>query len=383
MVSSARSESTVERREACPKCRSYGGDKSGDNVAVYSDGGKHCFANCGYHVFPTPWEKLKQAAAPRDPTMVVDDALQFPKDYTPLNDALWAKPGIAWLRTYGVSDAEITKYRIGWSANEQLLIFPVFETKDGQERLVMWQARNFGPGAKYLTHGEKRDIMHLTGRSDSGIVIATEDMVSAIKVGRNYQTLPLWGADMTLRLIRKLSERFDELGIWLDSDKTKEAVKLALRASQYIPTFVVASAFDPKHYGFEATRDRVEEARRQTLWKDGTEDRKKQAVQETGYPEREECERRLRNALAAAKKPVTGDVGVLLKPTSNIAVAEPVFSPVKYNDPNVDAFGREGFKDLWDESLQDFVPVTTKQVQIHQNYHDETEYTYRKDAGGS
>jgi hypothetical protein len=30
--------------EACPKCRDRGGDRAGDNLALYADGGKHCFA---------------------------------------------------------------------------------------------------------------------------------------------------------------------------------------------------------------------------------------------------------------------------------------------------------------------------------------------------
>jgi KaiC/GvpD/RAD55 family RecA-like ATPase len=33
----------------CPRCAAHGRDRSGDNFAVYEDGGAHCFA-CGYHV---------------------------------------------------------------------------------------------------------------------------------------------------------------------------------------------------------------------------------------------------------------------------------------------------------------------------------------------
>ena len=36
-------------KQQCPKCVEKGGDKSRDNLANYSDGGKHCFS-CGYHV---------------------------------------------------------------------------------------------------------------------------------------------------------------------------------------------------------------------------------------------------------------------------------------------------------------------------------------------
>jgi len=42
------SESTVVRRDRCPACASNGADRSGDNLAVYSDEHVHCF-KCGYH----------------------------------------------------------------------------------------------------------------------------------------------------------------------------------------------------------------------------------------------------------------------------------------------------------------------------------------------
>ena len=42
----------VLRHEQCPQCAANGNDNSRDNMAVYSDGGKHCFA-CGYHVHGT------------------------------------------------------------------------------------------------------------------------------------------------------------------------------------------------------------------------------------------------------------------------------------------------------------------------------------------
>ena len=42
----------VLHHEQCPQCAANGNDNSRDNMAVYSDGGKHCFA-CGYHVHGT------------------------------------------------------------------------------------------------------------------------------------------------------------------------------------------------------------------------------------------------------------------------------------------------------------------------------------------
>jgi twinkle protein len=40
--------STAVDKTQCPKCAETGGDSSGDNLVVYSDGHGHCFA-CGYH----------------------------------------------------------------------------------------------------------------------------------------------------------------------------------------------------------------------------------------------------------------------------------------------------------------------------------------------
>jgi hypothetical protein len=173
--------------------------------------------------------------------------LDFPRDYMPLASGIFGKPGLLWLRKYGIDDKTIEEYKIGWSQERFMLIFPVF---DSQGNLVMWQGRNFrDSGGKYLTKGPKSDIMYLTGNPyEKDILVVTEDFISALKVGVIYQSMPLWGSTMSLGLIKKVASRFSQLGVWLDRDKAKESVEIALRASQYLPTFVVESTFDPKDY---------------------------------------------------------------------------------------------------------------------------------------
>jgi hypothetical protein len=210
-----------------------------------------------------------------------DDSLKFPKDYMPLGSAIHSKTGQAWLRKYRITDAEIKTHHIGWSMDQQMLIFPVFQ----EGKMVMWQGRNFNGGPKYLTEGPKSDVMNLVGNSKcKDVVVVTEDLISAIAVGRLYQACPLYGATMGLGLIQKLSERFEYLGIWLDSDKTREAVEIALRASQWIPTFVVETLWDPKEYGEQAISEFVESAwRNESMYREEkTEDEKKEVVQIVG-----------------------------------------------------------------------------------------------------
>lgn len=254
----------ISHREPCLRCRAGGGDRSGDNLVVYMDGHKHCYA-CGRHDRVDTWTRLThEVENTAMPVRVQNTTLEFPMDFMPLGSALFAKAPISWLRRYGINDGEIKKWKLGWSNMRQLLIIPVYVDNE----VVMWQGRSFGDGQKYLTQGMKRDILYPVGNDESGVCIMVEDFVSALRVGRQYQAAPLWGSDMSLGLIEKVADTFDVMGVWLDPDKTREAVRIALRASQYIPTFVVVSALDPKDYDSVRIKELVEAAGRETMYKD-------------------------------------------------------------------------------------------------------------------
>lgn len=251
-------DKVVEKRP-CSKCRMGGGDRTGDNEVVYADGHTHCFG-CGRHSEPTILQKLEKLS--EENSLQLDpreaEALEFPDDFTPIGDALWAKGAYAWLKNYGITTKEMEIHHIGWSSSLGMLIFPVFSDSG---HLLMWQGRNFNGSPKYLTKGPKSDIMHIIGDQKSPVILVVEDLISAIKVGRTYAAMPLWGCSMTLGTLRKLSERFKEVGIWLDSNKAIESVKLALRGSQWGSTFVVTTESDPKIYSDGMIRAHVTDGR--------------------------------------------------------------------------------------------------------------------------
>ena len=60
-------------KSQCPKCVEKGGDKSKDNLANYSDGGKHCFS-CGYHVHGD------EAYIPSEEEDMLDDIKEMSED---------------------------------------------------------------------------------------------------------------------------------------------------------------------------------------------------------------------------------------------------------------------------------------------------------------
>ncbi len=251
------------RREQCPRCKSLGRDTSRDNLAVYSDGHKYCYG-CGYYYGGSIQDRLARKPEREKMKATID----FPEDYTtniPVEAAVW-------LRKYDITRSEIENYKIGYSPSRELLIFPIFG--EG-ETIIAWQGRNFKkefidawgelpdgtrvkygqrpvpPKRKYLTFGPVRDIQFIVEPVNSkwpDLLVVVEGFIDALKVGRVAPTMPLWGSYMPLETIIRASKRFGRLAIWLDMDKTKEAVKTAVRASQYIPTTVIQTALDPKEY---------------------------------------------------------------------------------------------------------------------------------------
>ena len=249
----------------CPRCRDRGQDTRGNNLAIYADGHKWCFS-CHYYE-PCPIEQRLLPA--KIPARTKGTNLDFPDDFSN-NLSVEASD---WLRRYGITFSEIKKHKIGWSPSRKLVIFPIYGEGD---TLLAWQGRSLelvnrpigpndrptesqrskgyiveGPTRKYLTFGTVRDIAHVLEPDHSkwpDMLIVVEGVLDAIKVSRVAPAMPLFGSHMPLEAIIRASKRFYRLGVWLDRDKTVEAVKTVLRASQYISSFMITTPGDPKEY---------------------------------------------------------------------------------------------------------------------------------------
>jgi hypothetical protein len=146
-----------------------------------------------------------------------------------------------WLLSYGITNEEISKYKIAWDANNQVLILHYTQT--------YWQGRCFGnQPTKYLSKGNKP--LTIYGKGD--IVVCVEDILSAIKVARLEPEIcatPLLGSSMSLETTQSLSEQFNKVLIWLDRDKAKDAIKISRNLKQRgVDSNVVISPKDPKEY---------------------------------------------------------------------------------------------------------------------------------------
>jgi Zn ribbon nucleic-acid-binding protein len=226
------------KHEPCPKCSSR------DNLGVWSDGHKWCFG-CGYYE-PSPnsiklaREKLQKGAKTSDLFPFIDADPNLPAD-------AWK-----WLKKFGISDEEVKIWGVGFDYAKALLVFPIKEEEGG--RIVANLCRNFGPSKslrKYLYYGSKGlpPIIRRAG-SDMTTGIFCEDILSAIKIGRSFTALPVFGASIDVDTLKWASERFNSVGVWLDRDMHHKVGKLAFRGSMLgsAKFFPVYSQEDPKCY---------------------------------------------------------------------------------------------------------------------------------------
>ena len=230
--------------EPCPQCNSR------DNLGVWDDGHKFCFG-CGYteggkkslNYYIENYHLKNQNNNNKD----IKDVIGLPLDYTTdLPDVVKT-----WLDNYGLTDAEVYRYKLGWSDEMERLIFPVYV----EDTLVFWQGRSFNmsnplySGPKHITRGKSSDILHILGDNMLDTVICCEDMISAIKIARIRPAWCLFGSNLSTEALERASRLFRRLGVWLDRDKAEYALKTVLRASVFFDeVFPIITEKDPKWY---------------------------------------------------------------------------------------------------------------------------------------
>lgn len=255
-VKESRTKAVFLHHEPCPKCGSR------DNVAVYDDGSKWCFG-CGYYC--PPERTLRDAYNTWERSCVDYAGYNFTR-------TIPAKPR-QWLLSYGITPDEISYYGVMWDPGKNLLVFPIYD--DG--KMIGFNGRVFPAGdlnhdlerrrdfvPKYIHSGSKDTLPILTLDSDSDTAIFVEGPLDAIKVAREYQAIPLYGSHIDTKTILLASERFLEVGIWLDRDKAKKSFLELQKATMTIgriKVFEVRSEMDPKVYSGDQIRKLVEQAK--------------------------------------------------------------------------------------------------------------------------
>ena len=197
---------------------------------------------------PKEWLKFNKAREVQENTTV--SKVSLPHGWTNEIPAV----GLAWLYKYGLSAEDILTYGIGYSTSLNRVVLPVYDS-DG--KLVYYQARNLGEitvkSPKYMNvkaRGRK-DIYFKV--SDPAMtrsrVVVVEDILSTIRVGKQFDARGLLNAYIPDDLIFSLAKVYPLIVLWLDPDKwdrmlnrTKGFRSLGLNVK------MVRVTHDPKYY---------------------------------------------------------------------------------------------------------------------------------------
>jgi hypothetical protein len=161
----------------------------------------------------------------------------------------WPLKAIHWLRQYGITDAEISTYHIGYSITQRRVILPIW----WQGEKVGYQLRRIyddDTGPKYITQTTGGPGFMSFGCTPTDKIVIVEDIISAIRVGRQEQALALMSTSITQRMKLVLS-RYDKFYIWLDMDNEQvinNALKLLKTLGIFGTTKLLYTPKDPKEY---------------------------------------------------------------------------------------------------------------------------------------
>lgn len=216
-----------------------------------------CF-RCGFQGWaPGPKLSLQErlAAAERlasaDVSVGSSVVLPEPREY---DLRKWPPAAALWLLKAGLGAPEIARLGAYYHPETDRVVLPVMEAGVP----VFWQARSVtGRLPKYLSPPVGRD--KLLPRYGSGdLIVLTEDLLSAFKVGCVAEAWCLMGTHANPRLIAGLLERGAPVAIWLDPDAAGRhaAQKVHKQLTAYgIEVRRIRSERDPKLHTFDQIKE--------------------------------------------------------------------------------------------------------------------------------
>jgi hypothetical protein len=220
-----------------------GKDSRGDNLAVYRDGGAHCFS-CSFHRF-SPVSRRWEVKVDHEKENKVKRIL--PDDFS------WDVPSRAWewLLQYSLP-YDYWKGIVGWSEKYQRLVFRVGDPLQfSQGRSFHTALNSNGPYRKWHLWGDSHQSVTSIGKGSTSILV--EDLISAHKVSQVGHVICLFGTRIYPIHIKYLREQKKDINIWLDNDQGEyipnKAANLSILTGCKVN--IINTQKDPKEYNVE------------------------------------------------------------------------------------------------------------------------------------
>lgn len=171
-------------------------------------------------------------------------SVRLPSDFT-----LDIPPeGMLWLFKSSITPYRARELGIGYSAFYRRVIIPIY--RDG--KLIYFQARKLhdDQDIKYINPRVDRSNIAYWVRppgADNSMVVITEDILSAIRVGKFVTAMSALGTKLSIPLANQLSE-YDLVVTWLDPDEAGITGARSMRKMlMAVPTANLKSEKDPKN----------------------------------------------------------------------------------------------------------------------------------------
>ena len=225
------------KHSGCPKCGSK------DNLALYSDGGSHCFG-CGWHPRPTTAPYIQE----------LNEQTEAKTTFPTFSHDLPQK-GVEWAKSYGIEVQELLIRDV--QGVEPIHFRPrmAFVFRDSGRYPILAQARNLEAGAKpkYITYGKPNEVLPIyyfrSSERRSDCLVLVEDCLSAIKLARLTDAMPCLASEVSPTKLKRLAGLYGTFLIWLDSDMYPKAQKMAHRLQLLgCKAHAVYTDLDPKCY---------------------------------------------------------------------------------------------------------------------------------------
>lgn len=235
--------------EPCPKCVEKGKDSRGDNLGVYSDGSKHCYA-CAFHVFPDSGDRWRNKQDDHKTLNIVKGLL--PGDYVKeVPSHAWE-----WLLKFGIP-ADYWRDKIGYSEIRERLIFRIGDPI--RFSIGRWTPIDYPnePVRKWHVFGDSHQVACPVG--DGNILVLVEDIISAHKVGHVGHALPLFGTKLYPAHIQYIKQIGKPVLLWLDKDQegTLHSKASNIEVLTGMPCAVLTTDKDPKELSYESISNHI------------------------------------------------------------------------------------------------------------------------------
>ena len=202
------------------------------------------------------YSKVKQRAREsREPSSTVKrTGYRIPRDATS-DVSQWGIKARVWAHTRGINNTEIQRFGIVWSEYTNSLYMPIYT----DTTLAGYVSKPFTEGMpKYITRwNDKENALWINEIDDGDTIVLTEDIPSAIVVGRYINTIALTGVNITTHQLAYLS-KYKNFIVWLDNDNRQVKMK-QLAARNKLSLFgnvrVIHTDRDPKNLSEQEIKD--------------------------------------------------------------------------------------------------------------------------------